>query len=294
MLKRGVYAASLSVLNKDLTLNVEATISHAENLIKNGLHGCFFFGSTGMSQLISKNEKMDLISKISTHKQRKHFYLGTGCNSLNENIELIKYASEFNFNTILLMPSAYYVGNSDEGVFEFYKKIISACPKVKIVIYNFQKLSGYIFSIDAITKLVESFPKNIIGVKDSSYNLYENLKIKNFLIFPGSEAKLLKGLEKGSSGVISAVTNSTHSLARKVFDDFENKMPQTKNDQLISVRETFDGYNLISALHSFHSIKDENYKNVLPPLTLLSEQKLKELIEKLNKLKFISEKNIAA
>ena len=294
MLKRGVYAASLSVLNKDLTLNVEATISHAENLIKNGLHGCFFFGSTGMSQLISKNEKMELISKISTHKQRKHFYLGTGCNSLNENIELIKYAREFNFNTILLMPSAYYVGNSDEGVFEFYKKIILACPKIKIVIYNFQKLSGYIFSIDAITKLVKSFPKNIIGVKDSSYNLYENLKIKNFLIFPGSEAKLLKGLEKGSSGVISAVTNSTHFLARKVFDDFENKIPQTKNDQLISVRETCDGYNLISALHSFHSIKDENYKNILPPLTLLSEQKLKELIEKLNKLKFISEKNLAA
>ena len=294
MLKRGVYAASLSILNKDLTLNVEATISHAEKLIKNGLHGCFFFGSTGMSQLISKNEKMELISKISTHKQRKHFYLGTGCNSLNENIELIKYASEFNFNTILLMPSAYYVGNSDEGVFEFYKKIILACPKIKIVIYNFQKLSGYIFSIDAITKLVESFPKNIIGVKDSSYNLYENLKIKNFLIFPGSEAKLLKGLEKGSSGVISAVTNSTHLLARKVFDDFENKIPQTKNDQLIGVRETFDGYNLISALHSFHSIKDENYKNILPPLTLLSEQKLKELIEKLNKLKFISEKNLAA
>ena len=294
MLKRGVYAASLSVLNKDLTLNVEATISHAENLIKNGLHGCFFFGSTGMSQLISKNEKMELISKISTHKQRKHFYLGTGCNSLNENIELIKYASEFNFNTILLMPSAYYAGNSDEGVFEFYKKIILACPKIKIVIYNFQKLSGYIFSIDAITKLVKSFPKNIIGVKDSSYNLYENLKIKNFLIFPGSEAKLLKGLEKGSSGVISAVTNSTHFLARKVFDDFENKMPQTKNDQLIGVRETFDGYNLISALHSFHSIKDENYKNILPPLTLLSEKKLKELIEKLNKLKFNIEKNLAA
>ena len=62
MLKQGVYAASLSILNKDLTLNVEATISHAEKLIKNGLHGCFFFGSTGMSQLISKREKMELIT----------------------------------------------------------------------------------------------------------------------------------------------------------------------------------------------------------------------------------------
>ena len=84
---------------------------------------------------------------------------------------------------------------------------------------------------------------------------------------------------------ISAVTNVTHSLARKVFDDFENKKNQTKNDQLIAVRETFDQYNLISALHSFHSIKDQNYKNILPPLTLLSEEKQKELIEKLNELK---------
>ena len=291
---RGVYGASLSILNKDLTLNVEATISHAENLIKNGLHGCFFFGSTGMSQLLQKNEKMELISKISTHKLRKQFFLGTGCNSLYENIELIKYASEFDFNTILLMPSAYYFKNSTEGVFEFYKRIILACPKIKIIIYNFEKLSGYLFSVEAITKLVEAFPKNIIGVKDSSYNLYENLKIKDFLIFPGSEAKLLKGLERGSAGVISACVNSTHFLARKVFDDFENKTPQTKNEQLIRVRETFDGYNLISALHTYHSIKDENYKNILPPLTLLSEEKKKELIEKLNKLKFTSEKNLAA
>ena len=291
---RGVHGASLSILNKDLTLNVEATISHAENLIKNGLHGCFFFGSTGMSQLISKNEKMELISKISTHKLRKQFFLGTGCNSLNENIELIKYASEFDFNTILLMPSAYYFKNSTEGVFEFYKKIISSAPKAKIILYNFEKLSGYKFSAEAVTKLCKAFPENIIGCKDSSYNLFETLKIPNFLMFPGSEAKLLKGLKLGCSGCISAVTNVTHSIARKVFDDFENQNPQTKNDQLIAVRETFDQYNLISALHSFHSIKDVNYKNMLPPLTLLSEKKRKELIEKLNKLKFTSEKNLAA
>ena len=37
-----------------------------------------------------------------------------------------------------------------------------------------------------------------------------------------------------------------------------------------------------------------NYKNVLPPLTLLSEDNQKELIEKLNNLKFRTEKNLAA
>jgi 4-hydroxy-tetrahydrodipicolinate synthase len=113
-------------------------------------------------------------------------------------------------------------------------------------------------------------------------------------MFPGSEAKLLKGLELGCSGCISAVTNVTHSLARKVFDDFENKISQSKNEKLINVRETFDQFNLISALHSFLSTKDEKFGNILPPLVLLPQAKKKELIDKLNKLKFATEKNLAA
>ena len=47
------------------------------------------------------------------------------------------------------------------------------------------------------------------------------------------KTKLLKGLELGCSGCISAVTNVTHSLARKVFDDFENNINQTANEKLM-------------------------------------------------------------
>ena len=47
MIKRGVYAASLSVLNKDLTLNIDATISHSEKIIGSGLHGVFFLVQPG-------------------------------------------------------------------------------------------------------------------------------------------------------------------------------------------------------------------------------------------------------
>ena len=294
MIKKGIYAASLSVLNETGTLNINETILHAESAIHSGLHGVFFFGSTGQSQLISINEKKEFIAKIASHKLRKQFFLGTGCNSLNDNIDLIKYAMEYNFRDFLIMPPAYYKGNTDEGVFEFYKKIIAATPKAKIILYNFEKLSGYKFSAEAVTKLVKVFPENIIGCKDSSYNLFETLKLPNFLMFPGSEAKLLKGLELGCSGCISAVTNVTHSLARKVFDDFENKKNQSKNEQLIKVRETFDQYNLISALHSFLSDKNKKFSNILPPLVLLSDEKKRELNAKLNELKFNLEDNLAA
>ena len=52
MIKKGVYAASLSIINSKGILDIDATISHASGAIKNGLHGIFFFGSTGQSQLI--------------------------------------------------------------------------------------------------------------------------------------------------------------------------------------------------------------------------------------------------
>jgi 4-hydroxy-tetrahydrodipicolinate synthase len=294
MIKKGVYAAGLSILNEDNSLNIEATIEHAESIIKSGLHGVFFFGSTGQSQLISTSEKKELIAKIATHKLKKNFFLGTGCNSLKENIEIVKYAMEYDLNFFLIMPPAYYKGNTDEGVFNFYSLLIEAVPKIKIILYNFEKLSSYKFSTESVVKLVKAYPDNIIGCKDSSYNLFETLKLPNFLMFPGSEAKLLKGLELGCSGCISAVTNVTHSLARKVFDDFEKKDTQTVNDKLIKVRETFDQYNLISALHSFLSTLDNNYKNILPPLVLLSQEKQKELIDKLDNQKFILDKNLAA
>ena len=46
---------------------------------------------------------------------------------------------EYDFREFLIMPPAYYKGNTDEGVFEFYSRLITAIPKVKIILYNFWK-----------------------------------------------------------------------------------------------------------------------------------------------------------
>ncbi len=293
MISKGIYSATCSILNDDYSLNVDATINHAAVSIKNGLHGAIFFGSTGQSQLIDLDSKKKLISNIASHKFKKQFYLGTGCNSLKETLDFIKYAFEYDFREFLIMPPAYYKGNTEKGVYNFYKHIIDEVPKIKIVLYNFEKLSSFLFTPEFVKKLVSDFPKNIVGVKDSSYNLFENLKIKDFLIFPGSEAKLLKGLELGCSGTISAITQVTHSLARKVFDDFEKKVTQTQNEKLIAVRKIFDKYNLISALHSYFSINNSNFLNILPPLILLDSDDKKNLVKDLENLKF-ENKNIAA
>ena len=282
---KGIYAATLSVLDSNLALNIEKTISHAENLIDIGCHGAAVFGSTGQSQLISVSEKIQLINKLSKSKYKNKYIIGTGLNSLSETINLMKISNSLNFKDYLIMPPAYYKYR-DEDVIRYYTKILESIKDCRIILYNFEKLCGYKFSIECIQTLVRLFPRQIVGVKDSSYNLYENLKIKNFLIFPGSEEKLLKGLELGCSGIISATCNVTAPLARKVYDDFDQGKKQTSNEKLCSVRKVFDKYNLISGLHSFMAQKDKIYENVIPTLSLLSENDKKKLFEDLDKLDF--------
>jgi len=283
----------MSVLKENLSLDIDATVKHAEKIIEEGCHGSAIFGSTGMSQLISSYEKKKLIEKLGSSKFKDHFLIGTGNNALNENIDIMKHAIKNGFSRFLIMPPAYYK-YGDQECYKFFSSLIEKVPESEIILYNFEKLSGYKFSLTIVEKLVKNFPKQILGVKDSSYNLYETIKIPNFLIFPGSETKLLKGLELGCSGIISAVCNVTGALARKVYDDYFNKKKQTFNEKLCKVRAVFDKYNLISGVHSFMSEENDKFKTVLPPLSLLSENQQKELIAKLKEIDFFPQKNIAA
>jgi len=282
---KGIYAASMSIFNNDLSLNIEKTVSHAEKIIDQGCHGAAIFGSTGQAQLISISEKISLLNRLSKSKYKAKYLIGTGLNSLSEIINLMRVASSLNFNDFLIMPPAYY-NYGDKEVVEFYSRLVEAMPDSRIILYNFEKLCGYKFSIECVEELVKKFPKQIVGVKDSSYNLYEHLKIDNFSVLPGAESKLLNGLEIGCAGIITATCNVTAGLSRKVYDDFIEKKEQTANKKLCNVRKTFEKFNLISGLHSFMSDEDKIYKNVLPPISLLSEKDKQGLIEDLNKLSF--------
>ena len=290
---KGIYAASMSVLNEDLTLNIEKTIKHAEVVIDKGCHGVAIFGSTGQAQLIPISEKINLLNQLSLSKYKEKYIIGTGLNSLGETINLMRIAKSLEFTKFLIMPPAYYQ-YGDKQVIEFYSKIVEAVPESKIVLYNFEKLCGYKFSIDCVTELVKKFPENIIGVKDSSYNLFENLKLDNFSILPGSESKLFKGLKLGCSGIITATCNATSKLARKVYDDFKLGKDQTVNQNLCEVRAEFEKYNLISGLHTYFSKKETYYKNLLPPLSILNTRDESDLINNLEKLNFSFKNSRAA
>ena len=103
---RGIYAAGMSILDENLSLNVDKTIKHSESLIDKGCHGVAVFGSTGQAQLISISEKIDLLNKLSASKHKKNFLIGTGLNSLSETINFMEISCSLGHNKFLIMPPA--------------------------------------------------------------------------------------------------------------------------------------------------------------------------------------------
>ena len=280
----GIIPAAMSIFKNNLTLDMQNTLKHSENLLENGSDFIVFFGSTGQSQLISSNEKKFFIKYCSKSKYKDRFIWGTGSNSLQENVEILKVAHDNGMFLSLLMGSAYF-SYDESGAYEWYKKLIDKLPDSKIILYNYEKLSGFKFSEDLVKKLAKDFSQ-IIGIKDSTANLYQKLKISNFNIFVGSELLLLDNLKIGGAGLISATVNVTSSIAQSVYQSFKIDKTPELNEHMISVRKVFDKYNLISALHSYKSQQDISYKNVIPPLKLLDEHDMKKLFEELKKLKF--------
>ena len=282
---QGIYAAALSVFNDDLSLNVDLTVKHANFLIENGCHGVVLLGSTGQSQLISIGEKIRLINSVAVNKNYKKFIIGTGLNSLNDTTNLMHIAVSQNLKYFLIMPPAYY-NYSDKDVINYFAKIFERINNCKVILYNYEKLCGYKFSVECIKQLKDQFPKQIIGVKDSTGNIFNKIKLNNFAVLLGTEENLMNSLKMGCHGVISATCNVTSYIARKVYDDFNNDKNSSLNEKLSLIRKAFNNFDLVSGLHTYLSKKDPKFKNVLPILDLLNKNQEKKLFEELDKLDF--------
>ena len=295
-LRTGIYPASMSVLNDDLSLNDEQTVLHAEKLISQGCVGAVLAGTTGMSAYLSIREKMNLIERASKSSQNQSMIIGPGTTSLLDCASLINFAKSKGLTKFLCQPCAYGwpgIKNKNEAIYSYFSELVKRTGSCEIILYNFPKLVGVDFSVEIVEKLVKNYKNIFVGLKDSgSDDLYKKIKIENFKVFVGSEKKLLSSLKEGCSGLISATVQFPEQifLAKKVFEGFKKGKDSEHNEQLVKVRSVFDSFNLIEGLHTLYAQKNPIYKNILPPLRLLNEKDKTKLFDELEKLNF----NIAA
>ena len=289
---KGLIAPILTPFDNDLKLDQKMYNDLAHKLMDTGCSGLAPFGTTGEALSVSNKERMLAIEGlINSGIDPKKLIPGTGLCNLPDTIEITKHAIELGCLGVMTLPPFYFKGMSDDGLFDYFEKLIEGVNdnRLKIYLYHIPQVSGVGLSIDLVKKLKSSYPDFIVGIKDSS-GVWENtealLKIKDLIVYPGAELPVIEAIKLGAPGCISATANlNSIDISRVInlchsgnWDEAEELQKKVK-----AVRLLFQDYAPIPAQKSLLALQTKNslWNNLRPPFKQISQNKTTELADKL-------------
>ncbi len=178
--------------------------------IKEGIDGLLVAGSTGEASSLSQNEYFNLI-KICTEtvRERVPVICGSGTNSTEKSVDMIRELSQFKINGILVIVP-YYNKPTQQGMIEHFSRICENTD-IPIIVYNIPGRTGINMLPSTLKKIREKCP-GVIGVKEASGNLDQVSEIvrimdENFSVMSGDDSLTLPMMSVGAKGSISVVSN---------------------------------------------------------------------------------------
>ena len=294
---KGVWVPVLTPQNSDLLIDKNRFFHHLDWLFQHEINGVVLFGTNGEANSFSVQERMLLLEWVKKEGiSNEKVIVGTGCSALTDTIALIEHAIGLGYFNHLVLPPFYYKNPSINGLENNFSEIINRIDNkhFKIYLYNFPQLSGIQLGVELVEMLSEKFPNSIVGYKDSSGD-WDNTsqimkKCPHISMFPGSETFLSKALEKGAAGVITGTGNVNPGMVKQTYEAFYNDKKKSiiLQKKIDDFRTAVQKYPLISALKGLieYYRKDEGWQYLRPPLTALSEDDLKNLIESIDPLEF--------
>ena len=291
----GVYTASLTPLTASFEPNLPALVRHAQWLLESGSDGVALLGSTGEANSLTIEQRLAIIELSAKKLPTDRLMMGTGSCALQDAVHLTKASIDAGVYTVLVLPPFYYKPQSDKSVLRFFSELISIVddPRLRIIFYNFPKLSGYNFSVKILQELKHQFGDIATGIKDSSGD-WENMlsvsqNVPDFMVYAGTETFLLKILREGGVGCISATANLTAPECQRVYQAWKNnkqKVAEQAQINLTDLRKTLENYPLVSELKSLFASKTnaEEWENMLPPFAPILDKQVEELTEQIKGL----------
>lgn len=283
----GAWAASLTPLNDDLSIDTGAALAHIQWLLAQGAGGVAALGTTGEANNFSVAERVALIQTLGKGGlPAQRMIVGTGCCAAPDTIALTRAALDAGFGNVMMLPPFYYKGVSDEGIFRAYAHAIEHVrdPRLRVLVYDFPLQTGLKISIDLLTRLQSAFPGIVVGVKNSSGDwpsMDATMKqLPGFQFYAGTEQYLLHTLRAGGPGCISATANVTVAALADLFAHWREPSADAKQEEITRRRLMLQQYPAIPALKEImaQATGRPQWRNLRAPLVNLSAADTEKLI----------------
>ena len=276
---QGTYAASLTPFNEDYSINKQLLLDHCRDLLSQNIDGIAIFGTTGEANSLTIDKKIEVIHYlIKNNISPDKLVPGTGQCSIRDTVFFTKTVAKLNVKAVLILPPFYYKNVHNEGIIEYFRRVVEGVgdSKLHYLLYQIPQMSGVHLGFNVIEKLLNFYPENIVGMKDSSGDLdtmLKNIKLFNeFSVFSGSDSLALKAVKSGGAGAITATTNISGKLLSFIINNCKNESSISNFNAFQKlqeeIRSTLFKHEPVSALKAFLALKQNNkeWNRVLPPL----------------------------
>jgi len=274
----GVLSPVITPFKADLSPDPDRLVRQCRWLLSQNC-GLAVFGTNSEANSLEAGEKIDLLDAlVDGGIDPARMMPGTGTCSVPETVRLTGHALKRGCAGVLMLPPFYYKGVSDEGLFRSYSEVIQRVgdSRLRIYLYHFPQLSGVPITLTLIERLLAAYPDTVVGIKDSSgewSNMQAMLtQFPGFAMFSGTEALLLKSMQNGGAGCISATANINPAPIAGLAASWQSPDAEAMQDGLNELRFALQDYPLIPALKAAvaHYAGDPDWDRVRPPLVELS------------------------
>ncbi len=282
----GVYAAALTPLHADLSIDHETLAAHVRRLLTHGCDGVAVLGTTGEASSFSVEERLEIVDRLAGAGLPMHRLLvGTGACALPDAVRLTRHAVARGAAGALVVPPFYYKNVRDEGLFEAFARLIERVggPPLRIVLYHFPRMSGVPITRPVLERLLDTYPDVVVGMKDSSGDFPHMRDLceayPGFQVFSGTERFLLDLLLAGGAGCITATANVTAPLAAEIFAAPDAPEATARQARLSALRGALEAFPFAPALKRLMADRTAHpgWLHVRPPLSALRPEEVAAL-----------------
>jgi 4-hydroxy-tetrahydrodipicolinate synthase len=178
--------------------------------VAEGTDGLVIVGTSGESPTVNVDEHREIL-RVSVEQAAKRIPIIAGCgaNSTAEAISLAKYAESIGADAQLQVVP-YYNKPTQEGLFQHFKAIAEATPKLPVILYNVPGRTVADLQHDTVLRLAQV--PGIIGIKEATSNIERAQWLirdvpKAFAGFSGDDATAVALMLCGGAGNISVTAN---------------------------------------------------------------------------------------
>ncbi len=247
---------------------------HARWCLDSGCESVTVFGTTGEGPSLGMSAREQILGALigAGLNPRAQIVGGVAATSVHDAVLQSRLVLDADCRAVLLTPSFYYKGVSDDGLFAWYSRVIEELgPHARdIILYNIPSVTAVPVSVDLVTRLRSTLPGIIVGVKNSSGDFAYTRELlahhRDLAILIGDERELAEGIRLGAKGTISGLGNICPRACREIVETGNT------DDRVIRLVDEVLRYPVVPAVKALvaHRTSDKSWLSVRPPLTALS------------------------